>query len=178
MHKKSKSGERHGNPSSKLKRLVCNQFELKDCSVMDAPCGFGRNSIYLAQLGANVVAVDVDHDCLDYIESTGQDGIVTVEADLLRGWTFKHSEFSCIVNIHWVQLSLFENFAHSLSSGGLLFFESYENRGGNYLELPRRGQVLRKLKKFFDVLHYEESPAGPTGWDAVTACALARKRDD
>jgi len=72
---------------------------------------------------------------------------------------------------------LFPLFAKSLSPGGYLLFESIPGHRGNYLELPKAGEIKAVLEQSFDLPFYEESKAGPHDYDAVTVRLLARKRE-
>ena len=73
---------------------------------------------------------------------------------------------------------LFRHFEQSLMPGGFLFIETYENRGGNYLELPKPWEFKTLLAPAFDFLYYAEKKAGPADANACTVRTLARKRYD
>ena len=63
--------------------------------VLDLACGSGRNSLYLAQLGYEVLAVDKDVDSLGAIKSPA---IETLSLDLEdEVWPLKNRQFSGIV---------------------------------------------------------------------------------
>jgi hypothetical protein len=64
--------------------------------------------------------------------------------------------------------------ADLIAPGGYLFFESIQNRGENYLELPRAGQLRAALKEL-TMVRYLERKAGPPDVDAVTVKLIAQR---
>jgi hypothetical protein len=53
--------------------------------------------------------------------------------------------------------------------------ETFDNRGQNYLQLPKKNQLKDLLGPHFKFLTYEEKAAGPTDFDAVTVRLVAEK---
>jgi hypothetical protein len=74
-----------------------------------------------------------------------------MQVDLLRcPWPFGESTLGGILAIHFpVAPALFVHFADSLTPGGCLLIETVGGHGGNYLELPRAGQLSRALERQF-----------------------------
>jgi SAM-dependent methyltransferase len=68
--------------------------------VLDAPCGFGRHSIPLADAGYDVVGVDLSADQLGEARARAgsRDNPVLVEGDL-RQLPFADEEFGCALNL-------------------------------------------------------------------------------
>jgi SAM-dependent methyltransferase len=68
--------------------------------VLDAPCGFGRHSIPLADAGYDMVGVDLSADQLSEARARAgsRDNPVLVEGDL-RQLPFADAEFDCAVNL-------------------------------------------------------------------------------
>jgi hypothetical protein len=62
-----------------------------------------------------------------------------------------------------------------LSYGGYLLFETMGGQGGNYLQLPRAGQMRTLLEPGFKMLFYREKRVGPPEANAVSVRLLARK---
>ena len=63
----------------------------------------------------------------------------------------------------------------SLSFDGYLLLETIPGCGGNYLDLPRAGQLRPAFETTFDIEFYKERKVGPPGSDAVTVQLLAKK---
>jgi SAM-dependent methyltransferase len=153
--------------------------------VLDVACGSGRNALVLAQLGCNVTCVDRDLTALQ-----GQLGHLRLTAfkkasaklslhqmDLVKErWPFAASVAGGIINVHFLLPALFPRFERSLVRGGYLLLETVPGCGGNYLELPKAGELKSAFEKAFDFEFYQERKVGPAGCDAVTVRMLARRK--
>jgi SAM-dependent methyltransferase len=156
-----------------------------DLPILDVACGSGRHAVLLLRLGCTVICVDRDLAALEarqvrlsrtlFSRVSGQ--LVLQRLDLIRDpWPFGPRTVGGILNIHFFAPKLFPFFARSLSPGGYLLFETVPGCGGNYLELPKAGEVRNALGKAFDFEFYKEGRVGPRAYDAVTVQTLARRR--
>lgn len=139
----------------------------------------GRNALYLAELGGSVICIDRDLSCLKkrQAKSNGSGGVELLEMDLIANpWPFGPRTVGGIVLVDFLDLSLFGSFEMSLIAGGLLLVETVSGRGGNYLELPKAGELKTTLKDGFEFEVFREKKVGPTTADAVTVRMLARRR--
>lgn len=93
-------------------------------------------------------------------------------------WPFRTESFDAILNVHYVSEMLWTLLIKTLRPNGLLLIETFENRGENYLQLPAKGRLKDFLAASFELIEYEERPAGPSHVDAVTVRLLARKNSD
>jgi len=153
--------------------------------ILDVACGSGRNALVLAQLGCTVICVDRDLASLqakiallrrtELRKSSAR--LILHQLDLVKDhWPFPPGVAGGIVNVHFLLRTLFPHFERSLSSGSYLLFESVPGCGGNYLELPKAGEIRTALETTFELEVYQERKVGPIGYDAVTIRALAKKR--
>ena len=90
-------------------------------------------------------------------------------------WPFGVGIVGAIINVHFVLPALFPLFESSLLPGGYLLIETVPAHGGNYLELPRAGDLRVAFQSAFDLEFYKERKAGPGNYDAVTVKLLARR---
>jgi hypothetical protein len=90
-------------------------------------------------------------------------------------WPFGPSMLGGILDIHFLDRSLFRYFTRSLRSGGYLLIETVGGYGGNYLELPKAGELRTMLRRTFDLVVYSEKKVGPREIDAVSVRLLAIK---
>lgn len=140
--------------------------------VLDLACGTGRNGRFLAQLGCEVIGIDIDIS-----KTVTKEHFQARRMDLdAEPWPFRKGELGGIIQVHFLRRSLFAWFAHSLVPGGFLLIETVPGCGGNYLELPRAGELSAQLAADFHLEAYREGKVGPPGTNAVTVRALARRK--
>lgn len=158
--------------------------------LLDAGCGYGRNAVALASHGLSVVCVDQKLERLNELarlaprhiadlKQAGCEGgqLYPVRADLDPSrWPFCEDCFAGIICVHFLNVALFGAFRSSLVAEGCLYIETFEGQGGNYLDLPKAGQLRDLLSKDFHFPFYREKKVGPAGYDAVTVKLFARKR--
>jgi SAM-dependent methyltransferase len=151
--------------------------------VIDAPSGYGRNALALAARGCTVIAIDRDPIPLTALQSENVDfalpefgRIVPVCANLTpAGWPLAPSSASAIVCVHFPVVDLIPNFIASLKPGGCLYIETVGGQGGNFLELPKAGQVQSLLRDHMTVKYYAEREVGPGECGTVSVVLLARR---
>jgi SAM-dependent methyltransferase len=171
-------------PAPEPSRFLHQQVEKLDASlpVLDAPCGFGRNSLFLARQGYNVVGVDIDVERVNFLrrrarEDEGLTGnlnliVCDLDAEILP---LEPEVFGSVVVVHFIP-SRWPSFSAMLRSGGLLVFETMGGQGKNYLELPVRGQMRTLLGPAFKILVCREQLVGPPRRNAVTVRLVAQKQ--
>lgn len=158
--------------------------------LLDAGCGYGRNAVALASHSLSVVCVDQKLERLNALVrlapkhiadlkqprcEAGQLYPVLADLDPSR-WPFGENCFAGIICVHFLNVALFGAFRASLVAGGCLYIETFGGHGGNYLDLPKAGQLRDLLSKDFDLPFYRERKVGPAGYDAVAVTLFARKR--
>lgn len=154
--------------------------------VLDLACGTGRNALFLARRGLEVVAVDLSGEGLHRLARRARaEGLPVhpVQADLER-FLLPDGRFDVIVNTRFLLRSTFALIDDALSPGGLLVFETFnvdeiEILGGDISRdyALERGE-LRRAFPGYELLVYEEGifqrPEGERG----LARMIARKTDD
>jgi SAM-dependent methyltransferase len=153
--------------------------------LIDVACGSGRNALAFARLGCTVICVDQDLAGLQahikHLRRTELRKAVAKlslhQMDLVNDrWPFTTCFAGGIINVHFLLPELFPFFERSLSPDGYLLLETVPGCGGNYLELPKAGELRSAFERAFDFEFYRERRAGPVGFDAVTVKVLAKKR--
>jgi SAM-dependent methyltransferase len=146
--------------------------------VLDAPCGTGRNGLYLAGLGFDVVGADRDFGRLIKTRGgyQGKGKLRLVGCDLNgQGVPFERTSFGALLIVHFIPRDwglLFD----LLRPGGLILIETMGGQGGNFLELPFAGELPNLVIPRFAMEHYRERPVGPPASGKVAAVLIARKR--
>ena len=151
--------------------------------ILDVACGSGRNAIQVARFGCHVLCIDNDltqfQKYLRMSDSarTDEGALLTLcELDLIKEpWPFAPNSVGGIINVHFFLPSLFPHFKQSLRPNGYFLFESEPGCGGNYLQLPKAGQVRSALGNGFMFDYYRERRVGPAQYDAVSVKLFAKR---
>jgi tellurite methyltransferase len=174
-------------PEAPAQWLVENRAVLSSTDgrrALDVACGDGRNAAYLAQLGFDVDAVDISDVVIATLEAAAIDRQLAVtpcridlERDPLPG-----SDYDVIVQLSYLQRSLFEPLARALAPGGILVVETvtraHVEELGNHFDprfLLERGELLASFPDL-EVLRYEEGVAERSGRPRAVASLVARRR--
>jgi SAM-dependent methyltransferase len=157
--------------------------------ILDAPCGYGRNAVALAARGHTVIGIDNDRRRLDMLEQVKAEYIarsappgavvgrlLTICADLTAAhWPIESASVSAIVCVHFNMTDLVPCFVSSVREGGFIYVETAGGQGGNYLELPKAGQLRELFGRQVNFIHYKERKVGPPESNAVSARLFAQK---
>ena len=115
-------------PASFLhKMFATSTWQLPRGRALDIACGKGRNSLYLAELGFDVAAMDISIVALD-------EGRKRAEAKQLRiDWRqtdleivqIEEAAFDLVVNFNYLQRSLIPQIKRAVKVGGYIIYETY-----------------------------------------------------
>ncbi len=141
--------------------------------VLDVAAGSGRNALFLARRGAVVEAIDISLTGLLMAQATARaEGLAVraVQADL-ESFPLPCSRYDAILNIRYLQRSLFAPLQRALKPGGILLFETFLidqqtfRHPSNPAFLLQHGE-LRAAFASCELLMYEEglfeTPPPPT----------------
>ncbi|MGH6877529.1 MAG: class I SAM-dependent methyltransferase [Rhizomicrobium sp.] len=158
--------------------------------ILDAPCGYGRNSVALANRGCTVIGVDNDLSRIRILETTkgqyisdaapgrdraGQIKLICADLSGVDRLPLKASSLSAIVCVHFPVVELVDQFVAALRTGGYLYIETFGGHGGNYLDLPKKGQLRSMIQPRADLRFYQERMAGPAYANGVSVKLFAQK---
>ena len=111
-------------------------------------CGSGRHSLYFAGLGHSVCAVDKRSDLIASFDK--YPNIVFSVCDLEKGfWPFTGRTFDCIVVTNYLHRALFPFLISSLSSQGVLIYETFM-LGNEIFGKPSNENFLLKPNELID----------------------------
>jgi SAM-dependent methyltransferase len=131
--------------------------------VLDAAGGAGRHALYLARRGLNVDLIDIAFGGLQRALSVAQLEklrVRAVQADL-EEFPLPSALYDAVVNIRYLQRSLFESLRRTLKPGGMILFETFlidQQKIGhihNPAFLLQPGE-LRSAFAAFEILDYTE----------------------
>lgn len=110
--------------------------------VLDLAAGAGRNSIFLAERGCHVLAVDFALEGLRRcVRRAAMKGlrIQAISADL-KTFVFPACKYDLLVNFFFLQREIFPAMVHALKPGGLLLFETYTS----HYQAVHKGRSMRR----------------------------------
>jgi len=121
--------------------LVDHIFSLKPGSVLDIACGEGRNSLFLAQMGFQVSAVDFSEVALDRLRKTSTENnliIDIIESDLSNlDCLQKLKKYDNIIVIHFkLGEDLLERIPSLLSDDGIFLYCTFSHRQSEETAFP------------------------------------------
>lgn len=150
---------------------------------LDLACGAGRHALYLAGHGWTVDAIDFAHAGLQRLIATArgeQLRVHAVQADLEQ-FPLPRDRYDVVVNVRYLQRTLFGPIKASVRPGGVVVFETFI-RDQQQLSHPRnpaflleRGELAAQFADFEIIINEEgrwETESGP----AYLARMLARRR--
>jgi SAM-dependent methyltransferase len=149
------------------------------CPIIDVACGSGRNAFYIAEFNSAVICVDRDLTRIKkyFPECPRSKQLTLLEMDLLTDpWPFGPHTIGGIVLVDFLDRSLFMRFEESVIPGGYILVETVSGRRGNYLELPKAGELKMAFENSFEICVYKEAKVGPNTSNAVTVKMFARRR--
>ena len=131
---------------------------------LDVACGAGRNSLFLAQAGYQVDAIDISPEGLKQAEEkAGEQGlsINCIEHDLDEPYRFD-SDYDLIIVMWYVNFALITRLCDCLAPGGYLLCEEHlitdqEVIGPTNVNYRVAPGDLREAVSGLDVLFYRES---------------------
>lgn len=143
--------------SEKLRKITLP----KGKKALEVACGTGRNSIYLAENGFDVDAIDISEVALEFLNQKHIKNIFTKQIDLETYIPEKNS-YDLIVMTNYLDRKLITHLASALKKDGILFIETYMNDPKNDKKPSKPEYLLdnNELKTFFDenyeIIDYKE----------------------
>ena len=122
---------------------------------LDIACGNGRNSIFLAERGLTVDAVDISTVATRRLE--GRHPNIHVICTDLDTWVIPPDRYDLIVNIRFLDRRLFPMIQGGLKNGGVLVFESFMD--GVKDEYCLKQNELLCAFQDLRIVYYEEKEA-------------------
>lgn len=133
---------------------------------LDIACGTGRNTLYLAQNGFEVDALDISAVALQELSQqmnkvTDLSFIHTQLVDLDQ-YNPPLSHYNLIINIHFLDRSLISKLGKALKKDGILIIETYmqdtenEKPNSNPDFLLKKDELPSYFNDDYEILGYEE----------------------
>ena len=162
--------------------LLSDSWPMPRGRALDIATGKGRNAIFLAEHGFDVVAIDVSPVALDEARQRAAGKSLSIswqQADLER-IELPEATYDLVVDFNYLQRSLIPQIKAALKPGGHVIFETYLT-GQEILGHPKnpayllRHNELLELFRDFRVLCYREGKFSAGEETAFRAGILAEK---
>ena len=144
---------------------------------LDLACGAGRNALYLAQLGWEVVAVDSSASAVRIVRDRAAAAAVSIDArvaNLEAGGEFviEPAAYDLICDFFYLQRDLFGPIREGVRPGGLVAAEIHLRDEKPHRFVLNPGELRREFEGW-KILYYSE--AVRAGHSRPSAAILARK---
>lgn len=145
---------------------------------LDLAAGLGTHSLFLADQGFDVDAVDISDVAMDKLAGR-HPRVNTICADL-DTFNIPENRYSLIVNIRFLNRRLYPQITEGLIPGGLLIFETFLESPEAEAEPMRRDYLLRKNELLYAflplrILYYRETEEMTPDGFYSTAALVATK---
>jgi SAM-dependent methyltransferase len=149
---------------------------------LDLASGGGRNALFLAEQGFEVLAIDVSAVALEQGRRRAEEKGLAIEwrqADLEQV-RLPEASFALVVNFNYLQRSLFPQIKNALTVGGYAVFETYliDQQALGHPKNPAyllRHNELLEVFAGFRILWYREGRFSDHGEPAFRAGIFAQK---
>ena len=163
------------NQGDSAPSLLLREFAgLATCgNALDIACGNGRNSLFLAEKGFIVDAVDISTIATNRL--AGRHPKINVICQDIDDWTIPQNSYDLIVNIRFLDRRLFPMIKDGLKPGGFLIFESFidEKKPEYCLKQNELLQVFQSLH----IVYYQEKKSDDSEKFDQTVSLVAIKTD-
>ncbi len=180
---KEKWNSKYGDAGSPSDREPCgwlteNRALLPGAGrALDLAMGEGRNAIFAASLGYDVLGVDISEVGVDNAMATARQKGVSLQTEVvdLDTWSLPENTFDLVICFYFLDRKLFSSIRKSLKPGGLVVYETFNRDHLNHSGLKPEwvldyGELLKEFSGY-RILHYREIDDNEKG----TASILARK---
>ena len=155
--------------------LVENIHLLPKGKVLDIAMGEGRNVVYLATQGFEVVGLDISAKGLIKAHRLAEKHNVTIETRVvdLEGFTLESNTYDVILCTYYMQRDLFKQFQSALKPGGMIVVETYNVDYLKYARFSRKWALdtneLLDIFKDMRVIRYQDYDDGKEAYSSIIA---------
>ena len=153
--------------------LVDNVHLLRKGKVLDIAMGEGRNGVYLATQGFEVLGLDISEKGLAKAHNLARKNNVTIETKVvdLESFTLKPNSYDVILCTYYMQKNLFKQFQSALKPGGMIVVETYNVDYLKYVQFSRKWALdtneMLDIFKGLRVIRYQDYDDGKEAYSSI-----------
>jgi len=155
--------------------LVDNVHLLPKGKVLDIAMGEGRNGVYLATQGFEVLGLDISEKGLEKAHNLAKKNKVTIETKVvdLESFTLEPNSYDVILCTYYMQKDLFKQFQSALKPGGMIVVETYNVDYLKYVQFSREWALdtneMLDIFKGLRVIRYQDYDDGKEAYSSIIA---------
>jgi len=155
--------------------LVDNVHLLPKGKVLDIAMGEGRNGVYLATQGFEVLGLDISAKGLEKAHKLAAKHNTTIETKVvdLETFTLQPNSYDVILCSYYMQRDLFKQFQSALKPGGMIVVETYNVDYLKYARFSKKWALatneLLDIFKGLRVIRYQDFDDGKEAYSSIIA---------
>lgn len=146
----------------------------KSGKVLDLAMGEGRNGVFLAKLGYDVLGVDISDVGLKKAEELARKNKTQIKTQVadLGSYHLEDNTYDIIILSYFMQRDLFPKIKKALKKGGVAIIETYTEENMKYNPGMKAEWMLKKNELFdhfsdLKVLRYQDIDDGKTAYSSL-----------
>ena len=142
---------------------------------LDLAMGEGRNGVYLATQGFDVLGLDISPVGLNKAHKLAEHHKVKIETQVvdLEGYPLKKNTYDVIICTYYMQRDLFDRAKESRKSGGMILIETYNIDYLRYASFSKKYLLeyneLLEIFKDFNIIRYQAYDDGKEAYSSIIA---------
>ena len=142
---------------------------------LDLAMGEGRNGVYLATQGFDVLGLDISPLGLNKAHKLAEQHNVKIETQVvdLEGYQLEKNAYDLILGTYYMQRDLFDRAKEALKPGGMILIETYNIDYLRYASFSKKYLLehneLLKIFKEFKIIRYQAYDDGKEAYSSIIA---------
>ena len=137
------------NKISNWVKYCIEKIPYKQGYVLDLACGKGRHSLFLSNLGFNVLSVDINSNSLNCFN--GKLIIKKViDIENINNWPLEGGKFNIVLVTNFLNRKIFSEIINSVNKGGYLIYETF-SEGHQNIGKPTNPEFILKPRELIEL---------------------------
>ena len=157
-------------------RFLVNNFHLLPKGrTLDIAMGEGRNGVYLATKGFDVVGVDISEKGLQKAHQLANELNTQIETRVvdLENYQLEKNAYDLVICTYYLQRDLFPQMMDAVKPGGMVLVETYNMDYLNYSQFNKnyllKTNELLEVFKDFKIIRYQSFDNGKEAYSSIIA---------